>query len=63
MTGTKPKVIITDDLRSYADAYDKEFFTQKDSSHKTNHIARRESRLPILDLYAKSRWILIMIMN
>src|SRR5260370_28480084 len=27
VTGTKPKVIITDGLRSYSDAYQKEFWT------------------------------------
>ncbi|MDE1829273.1 MAG: DDE-type integrase/transposase/recombinase [Thaumarchaeota archaeon] len=35
-TGTRPKVIITDGLRSYADAYNKEFFTQK--GQRTVHI-------------------------
>ncbi len=36
VTGTKPKVIITDGLRSYSDAYYKEFFTQK--GQRTVHI-------------------------
>jgi putative transposase len=36
VTGTKPKVIITDGLRSYEDAYHKEFWTQQ--SPRTVHI-------------------------
>lgn len=36
VTGTKPKVIITDGLRSYADAYNKEFRTQQNP--RTVHI-------------------------
>jgi hypothetical protein len=36
VTGTKPKVIYTDGLRSYEDAYLKEFFTQK--GQRTVHI-------------------------
>src|SRR5438105_3991481 len=35
-SGTRPKVIITDGLRSYEDAYHKEFWTQ--SSPRTVHI-------------------------
>lgn len=36
ITGTRPKVIITDGLRSYSDAYKKEFWTQQ--SPRTVHI-------------------------
>jgi transposase-like protein len=37
VTGTKPKVFITDGLGSYADAYQKEFWTVK-RQHRTLHI-------------------------